>query len=136
MASKSSGGGGLLLVLIVLVVAAAHYHILGGKPKTNVALGEVMATGHGWTGGQWACLYDLWQRESGWDNRVWNYQGSGAYGIAQALPLTKMPKAAWPGSYGGHSDARTQISWGLNYIAGRYGTPCAAWAHEQTDGWY
>ena len=57
---------------------------------------------------------------------------SGAYGIPQALPGSKMSSAGadWATS------ARTQIIWGLGYIAGRYGTPCGAWAHVEANGWY
>jgi hypothetical protein len=30
----------------------------------------------------------------------------------------------------------TQIRWGLDYIKGRYGSPCGAWAHSESTGWY
>ena len=80
------------------------------------------------------CLVPLWNQESSWDQFAEN--ASGAYGIPQALPYTKMPQAAWPASAGGSSDPSAQISWGLGYIKGVYGTPCNAWAHEQADGWY
>jgi hypothetical protein len=66
---------------------------------------------------------------------VWNTAGSGAYGIPQALPASKM--AAAGSDY--MTDPATQIRWGLGYIAGTpYGThtPCGAWAHETADGWY
>ena len=57
---------------------------------------------------------------------------SGAYGIPQALPGSKMASAGadW------QTDPTTQIKWGLGYIKSTYGTPCAAWAHEEADGWY
>jgi hypothetical protein len=29
-----------------------------------------------------------------------------------------------------------QVAWGLSYIAERYGSPMAAWAHETQVGWY
>ena len=93
----------------------------------NVKLGKAMAATHGWTGAQWNALYALWQRESGWSNVAKN-SSSGAYGIPQALPASKM--------YGGTSNSMLQIQWGLNYIAGRYGTPEGAWAHEESFGWY
>jgi hypothetical protein len=81
----------------------------------------------GWDGGQFTCLVQLWQRESGWS--VTAHNASGAYGIPQALPGSKMGP-------GWQSDATVQINWGLGYIAGRYGTPCGAWAHSQSTGWY
>jgi resuscitation-promoting factor RpfB len=98
----------------------------------NVALGQRLAAADGWgTGQQWDCLYDLWQRESGWSVTATNQQ-SGAYGIPQSLPPSKMPAAALPPDNG----ANAQIGWGLAYISGRYGDPCTAWDHEIADGWY
>jgi hypothetical protein len=99
--------------------------------SANVALGRQMAAAHGWTGTQWACLDELWTRESGW-RMVWNTAGSGAYGIPQALPASKM--AAAGADY--MTDPATQIRWGLGYINGRYGDPCTAWSHETSAGWY
>ena len=83
---------------------------------------------YGWGSGQFSCLVSLWNRESGWR---WNAENaySGAYGIPQALPPSKM-------GAGYQYDARVQISWGLSYIAQRYGTPCGAWGHELSYGWY
>lgn len=80
---------------------------------------------------QFACLLPLWQRESGWNATDMN-TSSGAYGIPQALPGTKMATAGadW------RTNPLTQVRWGVGYIHGRYGTPCAAWAHEQAFGWY
>lgn len=79
---------------------------------------------------QFGCLVELWQRESGW--RVNAQSPSGAYGIPQALPGSKMASAGpdW------RTNPRTQIKWGLGYIKGRYGTPCGAWGHFQRNGWY
>ena len=59
-------------------------------------------------------------------------RSSGAYGIPQALPGSKMATIAadW------ETNPITQIKWGLNYIAERYGTPCGAWGHSQSFGWY
>lgn len=81
--------------------------------------------------GQFSCLDSLWARESGWNIYAQN-PSSGAYGIPQALPGSKMASAGpnW------QTSAATQIKWGLSYIDGSYGSPCAAWAHEQADGWY
>lgn len=102
----------------------------------NVALGRLLATPYGWSvSPEWDALYNLWERESGWDNTADN-TSSGAYGIPQSLPYTKMPKAAWPESAGGNSSAASQIQWGLSYIKGTYGTPLQAWAHEESAGWY
>jgi hypothetical protein len=90
-----------------------------------------MAAGYGWTGAQWDCLDWLWTRESGF-RMVWNTAGSGAYGIPQALPASKMAAAGadWM------TNPVTEIRWGLNYIRSRYGSPCGAWAHETAVSWY
>jgi hypothetical protein len=80
---------------------------------------------------EYACLFALWAKESGWRVNAHN-KSSGAYGIPQALPGSKMATvgADW------ETSAATQITWGLAYITGRYGTPCGAWAKSQTSGWY
>jgi hypothetical protein len=80
---------------------------------------------------QFPCLDKLWKRESGWNHRASN-NSSGAYGIPQALPGSKM---ASEGSDWRTSPA-TQIKWGLGYIKGRYNSPCGAWSHSQNTGWY
>ncbi|HET9657856.1 MAG TPA: hypothetical protein VFP72_21060, partial [Kineosporiaceae bacterium] len=73
----------------------------------------------------------LWTRESGWQVDATN-PTSGAYGIPQSLPASKLATAGadWRTNY------RTQIDWGLNYIKDRYGSPAKAWAHSQATGWY
>ena len=77
------------------------------------------------------CLVDLWNRESGWSYDAEN-PTSGAYGIPQALPGSKMASAGadW------QTDPATQIRWGLGYIKAIYGTPCGAWAFEEANGYY
>ena len=102
----------------------------------NQSIAEQLASEkYGWEGADWAALQKLWNRESSFDNHAKN-PSSGAYGIPQALPYTKMPKAAWPESAGGTSDPATQITWGLDYIKSRYGNPQIAWAHETANNWY
>jgi hypothetical protein len=85
----------------------------------------------GWSTSQFTCLNLLWTKESGWDYRATN-GSSGAYGIPQALPGSKMGTVAsdW------RTNPITQITWGLNYIAAVYGTPCNAWGHSQRTNWY
>ncbi|WP_353829088.1 hypothetical protein [Agromyces sp. SYSU T0242] len=92
---------------------------------------DLMASMYGWGGDQFGCLVDLWNKESGWNVYAQNPY-SGAYGIPQALPGSKMGSAGadWA------TNAATQITWGLGYIAGRYGTPCGAWSHSVSVGWY
>jgi hypothetical protein len=85
---------------------------------------------YGWAG-QFSCLDSLWMVESGWNTYAEN-PTTGAYGIPQALPGAKMASAGpdW------QSDPATQIRWGLSYIQATYGSPCAAWSHEEAAGWY
>ena len=84
----------------------------------------------GW-GDQFSCLDSLWQGESNWDPRAEN-PTSGAYGIPQSLPATKMASAGsdW------RTNPVTQIRWGLDYIESTYGSPCAAESFKQGHGWY
>lgn len=106
----------------------------GAAPNQNI--GKLLAASYGWsTGQQWDDLVKLWDQESGWNNEAEN-PSSHAYGIPQALPWTKMPQPAWPPRAGGKADPHAQIAWGLAYIKGRYGSPSAAWAHEQANNWY
>jgi uncharacterized protein YabE (DUF348 family) len=101
------------------------------EPGTARAIGLELTLARGWDETQFACLDALWSAESGW--RVDASNGSsGAYGIPQALPGSKMASvgADW------QSNPSTQITWGLGYIAGRYGTPCDAWAFFQARHWY
>ena len=99
-----------------------------GSPQQ---IAEQMLSQFGWSSSQFSCLQPLWALESGWNIYASN-PGSGAYGIPQALPGSKMASAGpdW------QSNAATQIRWGLSYIQGTYGSPCAAWSHEEADGWY
>ncbi|GAA1361369.1 transglycosylase SLT domain-containing protein [Catellatospora chokoriensis] len=80
---------------------------------------------------QMSPLVKLWQHESGWNHKAEN-SGSGAYGIPQALPGSKMAKFGddWK------TNPATQIKWGLDYIKNRYKTPAGAWSHFQDVSWY
>jgi len=95
----------------------------------QIAMG--MLGSYGWSSSQFSCLVSLWNEESGWNVTASN-PSSGAYGIPQALPGSKMASAGpdW------QTDAATQIRWGLGYIKADYGSPCGAWSHEEADGWY
>lgn len=100
-------------------------------PDSAQAIGLAMVTARGWGSDQFDCLVSLWNRESRWNAFAEN-SSSGAYGIPQALPGSKMASAGddW------QTNPTTQITWGLGYIAGRYGSPCGAWAHSEALGWY
>ena len=108
--------------------AAAQPVTAHGSPQQ---IAEGMLGSYGWSSSQFSCLQPLWNAESGWNASASN-PSSGAYGIPQALPGSKMASAGpdW------QTSAATQIRWGLGYIRSVYGSPCAAWSHEQADGWY
>jgi uncharacterized protein YabE (DUF348 family) len=125
--SSGSSSGGTSSGGSAAASAPAKSYPVGG----NRAIGQQMAAARGWTGSQWTCLEKLWTKESGWNHLAAN-PSSGAYGIPQALPGSKMGSAGsdW------RTNPATQIEWGLGYIAGRYGTPCGAWSHSQAVNWY
>ena len=100
-------------------------------PSGAQAVAAGLAAERGWTGAQFDALIALWSRESGWRVNALN-SSSCAYGIPQALPGSKMASAGsdWL------TNPATQITWGLNYIQGRYGDPAAALAHSDANHWY
>jgi hypothetical protein len=107
---------------------------LGGvdvDPAGAQAYAQSVLPSYGWGGDQMSCLIRLWNQESGWRADAYN-TSSGAYGIPQSLPASKMATAGpdW------QTNARTQINWGLNYISRAYGSPCGAWNHEMGYNWY
>lgn len=85
----------------------------------------------GWTEADFQALVKLWNKESGWNYKATN-GSSGAYGIPQSLPGDKMASAGadWK------TNPQTQVNWGLDYIAKRYGSPSAAWQHSVATNWY
>ncbi|MEU2789475.1 transglycosylase SLT domain-containing protein [Streptomyces sp. NPDC007100] len=80
---------------------------------------------------QFQCFSNIVDHESGWNYRATN-ASSGAYGLVQALPGTKMASAGsdW------RTNPATQIKWGLNYMNSRYNSPCGAWSFWQNNHWY
>lgn len=107
-------------------------HRVGTKAYSKWYAKKLSEKRHGWkTQRQFQCLVNLWSRESGWRHKAHN-SSSGAHGIPQALPGSKMASAGpnW------RTNPRTQIKWGLKYIKGRYGSPCGAWSHWLSRHWY
>jgi hypothetical protein len=100
-------------------------------PASNRGLGYREMIEFGFPADQWPYLDALWQRESGWNHLAEN-RSSGAYGIPQSLPATKMAVVGsdW------RTNPETQVRWGLAYIAARYGNVQKAWEHSQRTGWY
>ncbi|MDX6324699.1 MAG: hypothetical protein QOK15_1053 [Nocardioidaceae bacterium] len=108
---------------------ATHTQDLTSQDPRTVARALMPQFGFG--SDQFSCLDALWNRESGWNVHAANPTSS-AYGIPQALPGSKMASAGadWA------SNPATQIKWGLGYIKGSYGSPCGAWGHSESYGWY
>ncbi len=100
-----------------------------GAPKEIAR--QMAAAEFGWGEGEFQCYNNIIMRESEWRTTATN-PSSGAYGIPQALPASKMASAGsdW------RTNPETQIRWGLGYVEERYGTPCAAWSFKQAKGWY
>ena len=101
------------------------------NPNTAQSIAYNMMTSFGFSPSTYfGCLVDIWNRESGWSYDAEN--ASGAYGIPQALPGSKMASAGadW------QTDPATQIRWGLGYIKAIYGNPCSAWAFEEANNYY
>lgn len=112
-------------------VAATPAPVAVDDPAAAKAYAAGQMAAHGWGADQMSCLTLLWQRESEWLTSAEN-ASSGAYGIAQSLPANKMDSEGpdWSTNF------QTQIRWGLGYIEGRYGSPCGAWGHSESVGWY
>ena len=100
------------------------------NPGTAQSIAYNMLASFGFSTSQFGCLQDIWQRESGWSYDAEN--PSGAYGIPQSLPASKMASAG--SDY--LTNPATQIKWGLGYIKDVYGTPCAAWNFELANNYY
>lgn len=129
----------------------------GGSPEANKILGQEMAAAIGFTGEEWPCLLELWTRESQWNHNEKdpdsNNPTSSAYGIPQALmgvhksvidrdypdyyetEIQNTPGNEATYDYTG-GNPRTQISWGLEYIKGRYQTPCRALDFHTGNNYY
>ena len=105
--------------------------VVSGTVAEYQAYAKERCYAYGWTDSDFNCLVKLWNRESNWRVTAQN-RSSGAYGIPQALPASKMASAG--SDY--KTNYKTQINWGLSYIKSRYGSPTAAWNHSQSKGWY
>ena len=92
---------------------------------------QILKNKYGYGSGQFDCFNNIIMRESKWDVNATN-PSSGAYGIPQALPGSKMATIAsdW------RTNPATQIIWGIEYMKDRYGSPCSAWGFKSSHGWY
>lgn len=104
---------------------------ISGSVAEYQAYARARCSAYGWSSADFNCLVALWNKESKWNPNAYN-ASSGAYGIPQALPASKMATAGT--DY--RTNYKTQINWGLSYISSRYGSPSAAWSHSKSTGWY
>ncbi len=113
------------------VAAPAPKPVAAAITGTPFQIAHTVATQAGLDQQQWVCLDQLWQQESKFQTNARNYR-SGAFGIPQALPASRMASAGadW------RTNPATQVKWGLSYIRVRYGTACNAWAHWKRARWY
>ncbi|MDI2033264.1 hypothetical protein [Paenarthrobacter nitroguajacolicus] len=111
--------------------AAAAVPVAVDDPAAAKAYAASILGSYGWSASEMTALNALWEKESNWRTTATN-ASSGAYGIVQSLPASKMASAGadWQTNY------QTQIKWGLNYIKERYGSPSAALAFHLANNWY
>ncbi|MEU9373856.1 transglycosylase SLT domain-containing protein [Streptomyces sp. NPDC048255] len=101
-------------------------------PQSSYTVAQVKAIAQQMVpAGQFQCFSNIINQESTWNYKAVN-SSSGAYGLVQALPGSKMASAGadW------RTNPATQIKWGLNYMNERYGSPCGAWSFHQANNWY
>lgn len=126
--ASSDGAAGGTGTTTIVADTGAHT----ASAAQNQALARVLAPALGhpsWISGQeWSDWVALWNQESGWSATATN-PTSGATGIPQLNPSAHVIPPGW-------SSPTVQITWGINYIAGTYGDPVKAWAHEVAKGWY
>ena len=117
--------------MALVSVAARQVDLARQAEGAKTIAQEIIAAKYTWSPKQFTCLDQLWTKESNWNYKARN-RVSGAHGIPQALPATKMEVVGtdW------RTNPVTQITWGLKYIKERYNTPCAAWSKFKRSNWY
>jgi hypothetical protein len=127
----SSSATVLASAMSLVSTASASVELARTPDGAREVAKALMEDKYGWGDKQYWCLNGLWTKESNWNYRSSNKR-SGAHGIPQALPATKMESVGtdW------RTNPVTQISWGLRYIESRYETPCGAFAKFKRTNWY
>ena len=128
----ATASGAIFSTQLALVSAVSRQVELARTPlgAKKVAKG-ILLDEYGFTEKEYKCLNQLWTKESNWNYKSRNKK-SGAHGIPQALPASKMNVVStdW------RTNPVTQIRWGLRYISIRYETPCKALAKHKRSNWY
>ncbi|MBK3521079.1 transglycosylase SLT domain-containing protein [Streptomyces sp. MBT70] len=110
-----------------MALTAAPAHAAPAQASSAQAIAHKMIP----DAAQFNAFSKIVSHESGWNPSATN-SSSGAYGLVQALPASKMASAGsdWK------TNPATQIKWGLDYMNSRYGSPVKAWSFWQANGWY
>ena len=117
--------------MALVSLAAAQVESAREAKGAKAVARQIIAQKYRWSDRQFTCLDNLWTKESHWNYKARN-KTSGAHGIPQALPATKMEIVGtdW------RTNPVTQITWGLKYIEERYEYPCKAWSKSKRSNWY
>ena len=128
----ATASGAIFSTQMALVSAVSRQVELARTPLGAKKVAKsILMDEYGFAEKEYKCLNQLWTKESNWNYKARN-KNSGAHGIPQALPATKMNVVStdW------RTNPVTQIRWGLRYISIRYETPCKAWAKHKRSNWY
>ena len=128
----ATASGAIFSTQLALVSAVSRQVELARTPiGAKKVARSILMDEYGFTEKEYKCLNQLWTQESNWNYKSRNKK-SGAHGIPQALPASKMNVVStdW------RTNPVTQIRWGLRYISIRYETPCKAWAKHKRSNWY
>jgi hypothetical protein len=128
----ATASGAIFSNQLALVSAVSRQVELARTPLGAKKVAKsILMDEYGFTEKEYICLNQLWTQESNWNYKSRNKK-SGAHGIPQALPASKMNVVStdW------RTNPVTQIRWGLRYISIRYETPCKAWAKHKRSNWY
>jgi hypothetical protein len=128
----ATASGAIFSTQLAMVSAVSRQVELARTPLgAKKVARSILMDEYGFTEKEYKCLNQLWTQESNWNYKSRNKK-SGAHGIPQALPASKMNVVStdW------RTNPVTQIRWGLRYISIRYETPCKAWAKHKRSNWY
>jgi len=128
----ATASGAIFSTQLALVSAVSRQVELARTPfGAKKVAKSILMDEYGFSEKQYKCLNQLWTKESNWNYKSRNKK-SGAHGIPQALPASKMNVVStdW------RTNPVTQIRWGLRYISIRYETPCKALAKHKRSNWY
>ncbi|MEU2502534.1 transglycosylase SLT domain-containing protein [Streptomyces pseudogriseolus] len=128
---KALAGAALTASTCGTLIAAAPAQAATTAAPTSASSAQATAKKMIGNSAEFQCFSNIVSHESGWNPQATN-ASSGAYGLVQALPASKMASAGsdWK------TNPATQIKWGLDYMKDRYGSACDAWSFWQANNWY